>query len=177
MGMNCYCTKSNDSFKRDTPCRGISRLRVSSRSARCSSFMVGAPLNSNVRPATNIYHMRYLLISVPWIFISFMYGVLGSTVGPGAVMIFCGIILGITGAIFHIINYIAKFELNWLLVGLAVSIASTVITISMFGGDTRKPEIILFLWLFYIIPSVGIYPLTQFMIFRCEKRAPTVLDS
>ena len=41
--------KPNIAFKRDTPCRGIIRLRVSSWTARCSGFMVGAPLNSNVR--------------------------------------------------------------------------------------------------------------------------------
>ena len=35
----------NISFKRDTPCRGISRSWVSSRQARCSGFMVGVPLN------------------------------------------------------------------------------------------------------------------------------------
>jgi len=114
--------------------------------------------------------MRYLLISVTWIFVSFIYGILGAMIGPGSVMIFCGIIIGVTGATFHVVKYIAKFELNWLLVGLVVSIASTVTTVSLFGGDTRKPEIILFLWLFYIIPSVGIYHLTQFMISRREKR-------
>jgi len=114
--------------------------------------------------------MRYLLISVTWVSISFIYGVFGTMVGPGAVMIFCGIILGVTGAILHIIKYIAEFELNWLLVGLVVSIISTLTTVLMFGGDTRKPEIILFLWLFYIIPSVGIYLFTRFIISRCEKQ-------
>ncbi len=37
--------KPNISFKRDTPCRGIVRLQVSSRVARCSGFRVGVPLN------------------------------------------------------------------------------------------------------------------------------------
>ena len=37
--------RSNISFKRDTPCRGISRSWVSSRQARCSGLMVGVPLN------------------------------------------------------------------------------------------------------------------------------------
>ena len=49
--------RPNDSFKRDTPCRGIIRLRVSSRVARCSGFIIGAPLNSNVRPH-NCSHSR-----------------------------------------------------------------------------------------------------------------------
>ena len=37
--------KPNIAFKRDTPCRGILRLWVSSRVARCSGFRVGVPLN------------------------------------------------------------------------------------------------------------------------------------
>jgi len=114
--------------------------------------------------------MGYLLITVMWISISFIYGIIGTTIGPGAVMIFCGIILGVTGSIFHVVKYIAKFELNWLLAGLAISIISTVATVLMFGGDTRKSEIILFLWLFYVIPGFGIYFFTQFMVSRYQKK-------
>ena len=45
--------RSNITLKRDTPCRGIARSRVSSRVARRSDFIIGAPLNSHVRN-----HMR-----------------------------------------------------------------------------------------------------------------------
>lgn len=88
-------------------------------------------------------------------------------------MILCGIILGITGALFQLIKYITKFELHWLLVGLIISIISTVATSLLFGGDTRKIEIMLFLFLFYVIPSFGIFYCVQFMIYRCEKARST----
>jgi len=90
--------------------------------------------------------------------------------GPGAVMMLCGLILGATGAVLHLIKFIVRLELNGLLAGLAVSVASTLVTLLVFGGDTRKPEIMLFLWLFYLIPAVGIYLFIQFMISRCEKQ-------
>ena len=113
--------------------------------------------------------MRALLIVFTWLIASFIFGVVGMGIGPGVVMMFCGIILGFSGAIAHSVKYVYGLKLNGFLFVLTVSIISLLVTVLSFGGDTRNFEIIIFLWVFYVIPSLGIYFLIQFMLSRCEK--------
>ncbi len=84
-------------------------------------------------------------------------------------MVFCGIILGVSGALFHVIQHMSHFKMKWFYSGLVISIISTVATVLLMGGDTRKTEIILFLWLFYVAPSYVIYLCAQSVLVRCEK--------
>lgn len=114
--------------------------------------------------------MKYLLIIMAWLTTSFLYGIVGTTIGPGAVMILCGLILGVSGALFHCTLRASNFEIKWIYIGAFISVISTFFTVLIIGGDTKKAEIILFLGLFYIIPSYVIYFGVQTVLDRCNKQ-------
>lgn len=101
--------------------------------------------------------MAYITIGTIWIVVSTFYGALGMAIGPGAVMIFCGIILGLSGSIVHLLAYAYDVELKWYYAGFIISVVSILLTMMIIGGDTAKIEIIMFLWVFYAIPSYLIY--------------------
>ena len=101
--------------------------------------------------------MVYIVIAAIWFVVSVSYGALGMGVGPGAVMIFCGMILGLSGSIIHFLVYAYNVELKWYYAGLVISLASVLLTIIIIGGDTTETEILIFLWVFYAIPSHLIY--------------------
>ncbi|MFV1983830.1 MAG: hypothetical protein ACC657_09865 [Thiohalomonadales bacterium] len=53
-------------------------------------------------------------------------------------MVLCGIILGVSGALFHIAKISLKLNIKLLYIGLVISIISTVATILIFGEVTRS---------------------------------------
>jgi len=101
--------------------------------------------------------MVYIVIAAIWLVVSVFYGALGMGIGPGAVMIFCGMILGLSGSIIHLLVYAYNVELKWYYAGLVISLASVLLTIIIIGGDTTETEILIFLWVFYAIPGYLIY--------------------
>ncbi len=109
--------------------------------------------------------MIYSAIGIIWILVATFYGALSMGIGPGVVMLFCGMILGFSGGVIHWLISFFNISLKWYYTGFIISVLSVLFTMVFMGGDTLKPEIILFLWLFYIIPSYVIYLMVE--KFRC----------
>lgn len=102
--------------------------------------------------------MKYLMISILWLFSTFAYSVVtGIYLEIGVVVLFCGLVLGISGAAFQTLHFILKCKIKWYYIGLAISILSVLITVLFIGDETKNVYILKYLWVFFVVPSYVFY--------------------
>lgn len=106
--------------------------------------------------------MYYLHVFLIWFISTFFWGLLGVFIGPGIVMLFMGLFVGISGYIYSLLEKIFSLNIRWFWAGFIVSISSFILTISVFSKISLAYSDYLFPILFIVVPS--------FFIVICIKK-------
>jgi len=101
--------------------------------------------------------MRFILIFLFWIAAAIATGFIGALIGPGAVMVFAGALMGVCGGFIHVAASLLGLQLRWWNVGFVVSLVTLLCSFIIFGSATRHPPIAFFLFIFYAIASTLIF--------------------
>ena len=97
--------------------------------------------------------LNYLKIVLIWSLATFLWGLIGVSIGPGIMMLIIGAIIGFSGVLFSITCEVFSYNIGILWSGFIVSTTSIVLMLSIFQNNPLTITGNVFLVLFIVIPS------------------------
>lgn len=111
----------------------------------------------------------FLLIVVMWAILAALTGVIGTGIGPGAVMMFYSLVFGICGAMVSCIERASAKRLALLYGGLVIAFLATAAVLMIFSEPASSlPMVATFLFLFFLIPGYLSHFLVRFTVDKMD---------
>jgi hypothetical protein len=113
--------------------------------------------------------LRYLLIVAIWLTLSVPYGLVGTTIGPGIVMLMVALFVGVIGSTVSLIQRFRSYNMNPLYSGFIVGGSSIALTVLFFSSDNLTYQSTLFLGVFVFgLSFVGSFVVDRFAVARAR---------
>ena len=97
--------------------------------------------------------MRYLAAVVIWMLLSMLWGIAGTLIGPGIVMLIIASVVGAVGSILTVAQFICGYKAHTLGTGLVVTITGIALTWFIAYESELAYQAILILAVFIALPS------------------------
>jgi hypothetical protein len=97
--------------------------------------------------------MSYVYDFLTWFVSAFIWGLLGVYFGPGIIMLFLGLFVGLSGCSFSFCERAFGFDVPWFWAGISVSILSFLLAASVLADSFQSTTGHLFVMLFIAVPS------------------------
>ena len=97
--------------------------------------------------------MYYLYVFLIWFITTLSWGLLGVSFGPGIIMLFLGLFIGLSGCTFSFCERAFGFDLPWFWSAIIVSISSFGSAVSVLTNGFLPVAGYLFVMLFVFVPS------------------------
>lgn len=98
--------------------------------------------------------LTHITVSITWIVIAGLWGILMTAVGPGIIMVFIAGIVGCCGTVYSLVEYFMDLQLSSLVSALIVASFSTLVTFIFFSWGNYSLTGIVFYFVANLIPCV-----------------------